>query len=273
MPAAQEPLVKRQTPALAPHRAARHPLIFGASMLGLLAAWAALAALRADPMVLPPPRTVAAILWEDGASGRLWVHLFATLGRVAAGFAVAMTIGSALGLLLGRSPRLNAVAEPWVIVMLNLPALVVIVLCYLWIGLTEAAAVTAVALNKTPMVIVTLREGVRAMDPAMDDMARVFRMGRRARLRHVVAPQLAPWFAACARNGLAVIWKIVLVVEFLGRSNGVGFQIHLYFQLFDIAHVLAYALSFVAVMLLIDFGLIQPWERHAARWRRAAGPG
>jgi len=246
----------------------RGALVFAASLLGLVAFWAVLAAWRADPLLLPGPWAVARIMYEEAAQGRLGFHVGATLARVAAGFTLAMVLGSVIGLLLGRSPRLNAVAGPWVLVMLNLPALVVIVLCYLWVGLTEAAAVLAVALNKTPMVVVTLREGVRALDPALDEMARVFGMGRGARLRHVVAPQLAPWFAACARNGLAVIWKIVLVVEFLGRSNGVGFQIHLYFQLFDIGHVLAYALSFVGVMLVVDYGLIQPWERSAARWRR-----
>lgn len=246
------------------------PWVFAASLLAMLALWAAIAALRADPAILPGPQTVAQILWDEARSGRLGFHLIATLGRVVAGFTLAMGLGSVLGLLLGRSPRLNAVAAPWLVVMLNLPALVVIVLCYLWIGLTETAAVVAVALNKTPMVIVTLREGVRALDPALDEMARVFGMGRWARLRHIVAPQLAPWFAACARNGLAVIWKIVLVVEFLGRSNGIGFQIHLYFQLFDIGHVLAYAFSFTAVMLAVDYALIQPAERHAGRWRRAA---
>ena len=60
----------------------------------------------------------------------------------------------------------------------------------------------------------------------------------------------------------------VLVVEFLGRSTGVGFQIHLKFQLFDIAGVLAYALAFVAVMLAIDTFAVQPVERRANRWRR-----
>ncbi|MEO8243461.1 MAG: ABC transporter permease [bacterium] len=254
----------------APQPTGRNPLIFAVSMLALLALWTVLAALKGDPATLPPPQTVAAILWDEAASGPLLLHLFVTLRRVAAGFVIAMTIGTILGLMLGRSRRLNIWAEPWVVVLSNLPALVVIVLCYLWIGLTEAAAVTAVALSKTPMVVVTLREGVRAMDPALDEMSRVFRLTRWTRLRHVTAPQLAPWFAACARNGLAVIWKIVLVVEFLGRSNGIGFQIHLYFQLFDIARVLAYALSFVAVMLVVDFGLIQPWERSAARWRRSA---
>ena len=62
----------------------------------------------------------------------------------------------------------------------------------------------------------------------------------------------------------------MLVVEFLGRSNGVGFQIHLYFQLFETGYVMAYALSFVAVMLALEYGLIQPWERSANRWRVAA---
>jgi len=152
------------------------------------------------------------------------------------------------------------------VALLNLPALVTIVLCYLWIGLTEVAAV---AINKIPMVAVMMREGARALDPSLDDMARVYRMKPMARLIHVGAPQLAPHFAAAGRTGVALIWKIVLVVEFLGRSDGVGFQIHLYFQLFEVGHVLAYALSFIVVMLSIEYLLLQPWERRASRWRHA----
>ena len=53
-------------------------------------------------------------------------------------------------------------------------------------------------------------------------MARAFRMAPMTRLRHVVLPQLAPQIAASARAGISLIWKIVLVVEFLGRSNGIG---------------------------------------------------
>ncbi len=60
----------------------------------------------------------------------------------------------------------------------------------------------------------------------------------------------------------------MLVVELLGRSNGVGFQISLYFQLFDVAGILAYTLAFVAVMLAVEFAMVQPLERYATRWRR-----
>ena len=83
----------------------------------------------------------------------------------------------------------------------------------------------------------------------------------------MILPQLQPYFAAASRSGLALIWKIALVVELLGRSNGVGFQIHLYFQLFDVAAILAYTLAFVVVMLLIEFLLVQPLEARSTRWR------
>ena len=253
-----------------PRLAALGPRAIAAlSLAGLVLFWAGLAALKGDPRVLPGPFQVAPIIAREAASGALWAALSATLWRVAAAFALAMAIGAVIGVAMGRSRRLDLWLDPWLIFFLNLPALVTIVLAYLWIGLNETAAILAVALNKIPTVAVTMREGARALEPRLDDMAAVFRMGRLDRLRHVVAPQLAPYLAASARSGLSLIWKIVLVVEFLGRSNGVGFKIHYYFQLFDVGHVLAYALSFIVVMLAIEKLALQPLERRAGRWRRA----
>lgn len=246
----------------------RFPVTFTSlAMLGGL--WVVAAWLTNDPTTLPSPWIVGDLIWKLAQSGELATHVLATLGRVAAAFVLAMGIGSVLGVIMGRSAALDRWMAPWITMLLNVPALVVIVLCYLWIGLNETAAIVAVAVNKTAMVAVTLREGVRAMDPALDDMARVQRMSRVAWARHILWPQLAPFVASATRNGLAIIWKIVLVVEFLGRSNGVGFQIHLYFSLFETGYVLAYALSFVAVMFVIEYGVVQSWERRATRWRRA----
>ena len=239
------------------------------SILGLVAFWAALAWAAGDPRVFPGPDEVAPRLWTELTSGALLYHVGVTLGRVALAFVLAMSLGMALGLLMGRSRLVDRWLDPWLVAFLNLPALVVIVLCYLWIGLNEVAAIAAVAINKIPLVAAMLREGARALDPALDAMARVFAMSRAARLRHVVTPQLAPHVASAARAGLALIWKIVLVVEFLGRSNGVGFQIHLAFQLFDVGLVLTYALAFVVVMLAIEMLLLQPLEARARAWRSA----
>ena len=153
------------------------------------------------------------------------------------------------------------------VVLLNLPALVIIVLAYVWGGLTEVAAILAVAVNKLPNTVVAIREGARALDPGLDEMAQAFALPRWKILRHVVLPQLAPYVATAARSGLSLIWKIVLVVELLGRPNGVGFEIGIAFQLFDVTRILAYAMTFVAVILAIDTLLVQPLERRASRWR------
>ena len=106
-----------------------------------------------------------------------------------------------------------------------MPALVIIVLCYIWIGLVETAVVVAVALNKIPNVVVTVREGARALDQSLLEMAASFRIGKRKTFTKVILPQLYPYLAAAARSGLALIWKIVLGTELLGSSSGVGFKI------------------------------------------------
>ena len=98
-------------------------------------------------------------------------------------------------------------------------------------------------------------------------MAALFRVPAGLRLRRVVLPQLYPYLLAAARSGLSVIWKIVLVVELLGRSNGVGFEIQLYFQLFDVAQLLAYTIAFMVVVQLLEWLVLQPLEQRVAAWR------
>lgn len=216
-----------------------------------------------------PPEVVEAMLIE-AKSGALFVNLGATLARVALSFVLAMTLGTAIGYWMGRVKLADRLGDPWLILLLNLPALVVIVLAYIWAGLTEAAAIAAIAINKLPTAVVTLREGTRALDPALDEMAAVFAFPRGRAFRHVVLPQLAPYIAAAARSGLALIWKIVLVAEYLGRPNGVGFEIGVAFQLFDIPLLLAYSLSFAVVVFMIETVLVRPFEARISRWRLRA---
>ncbi|MCC8983915.1 ABC transporter permease [Bradyrhizobium acaciae] len=219
---------------------------------------------------LPAPPAVLAVLATEARSGALFVNLGATLARVALAFTLAMAIGSAIGYLMGRVSLANRLGDPWLILLLNLPALVVIVLAYIWAGLTEVAAITAIAINKLPTAVVTLREGARALDPALDEMATAFAIPRGRAFRHVILPQLAPYIAAAARSGLSLVWKIVLVAEYLGRPNGVGFEIGVAFQLFDIPLLLAYSLSFAGVVLVIETLLVQPFETRLTRWRLRA---
>jgi len=246
---------------------ARRALIRAASLVSLVLIWQGAAALARSPL-LPAPTAVIGFVIAEAAGGDLLRQLGITLFRVAASFTAAMLIGGAIGIALGQDKRLNLWFDGWLIVLLNLPALVVAVLAYVWLGLTEAAAIAAVAINKIPTVAVTLREGTQALDPGLDEMARVFRLSWRARLLHVTLPALAPFISAAARSGLALVWKIVLFVELLGRPSGIGFAIHLNFQLFDLTAVLGYSLAFMAIMLAVEYLIMEPIDRYAQGWRR-----
>jgi NitT/TauT family transport system permease protein len=239
------------------------------SIIAIVTLWA-IAALLAQSRMLPSPLMVAGSIVTETLNGELPYEMGCTLARVIVSFSIALALGSLAGYAMGRWRAVDRYGDPWLVVLLNLPALVTILFAYIWIGLNETAAILAVALNKLPNVVVMMREGTRALDPGLDEMARAFRLTGFSRVRHVVMPQLAPYFAAASRSGLSIAWKIVLVAELIGRPNGVGFVLGTAFSLFDLTRILSYALTFVALMLTIENLLVQPLERRAQRWRRRA---
>ncbi len=237
------------------------------SLFGFFALWQLIAQILQNP-TLPAPTAVAESLWNHLVTGELLYNLAITLSRVLIAFVISMLIGTAFGILMGRHRGVNAALDGVLVLGLNIPALVTIILCYIWFGLIETAAVTAVAINKIPTVIVTVREGARAVDRKLLEVADAFHLSWHRRLIRVYLPQLYPYLMAAARSGLALIWKIVLVVELLGRSNGVGFQLATFFQFFDITSILAYTFAFAAVVLVVEGVVMRPIDNRISRWRK-----
>lgn len=242
-------------------------LLSSLSLLALLGLWY-IASIFFNSHSLPSPIKVAEVFWQASLSGELPYHLGVTLLRLMMSFGIAMLLGCGIGIALGRHQKLNAFFDNWLIIFLNIPALVTIILCYVWLGLEESAAIIAVVINKLPNVIVTIREGSRSLNQELLEMAKSYRMSKSKTFFHVIWPQLHPFVMAATRSGLALIWKIILVVELLGRSNGMGYQLHLFFQLFDVASLLAYTVAFVAVIQLIEILLLKPLDRQALTWKR-----
>jgi len=236
------------------------------SVVLLLLVWELVAIIIAD-RILPTPVAVLARLLAEAGSGELFRQVGITLGRVAASFVVAMLVGTAIGIVMGSSRRWNLLLDAPLMVALNMPALVIIILVFVWFGLNEFAVVLAVALNKIPTVVVSVREGARAIDAELLQVGHVFGLPRRSIFLMVYLPQLYPYLMAATRNGIALIWKIVLVAELLGCSSGVGFKLGTFFQFFDIASVLAYTAVFIGLFALLETLVLRPLERRLAGWR------
>lgn len=199
------------------------------------------------------------------SEGDMLANILITLQRVSLSFVIAMLLGGVIGIAMGVNSWLNKLTDALLIVLLNVPALVTIILCYIWIGLVEAAAVAAVVINKVPTVVVMIREGARAVDRDLLAVAKIYQLPASTTFFKVFLPQLYPFIIASARSGLSLIWKIVLVVELLGRSDGVGFALNTLFQFFDIAGILAYTFTFILVVLLIEILFFKPFDKLVAR--------
>ena len=195
--------------------------------------------------------------------GSLGRHIWKGRRRVWLAWAVGIGIGAALG----RSDRLDRWFWPWLNTFLNLPALVIIVICYLGLGMSELAAVLAVVINKAPLIATNVRDGVRQFETRYDEFASIYRLSWTQKVRLIWLPQLEPFLFTALRTGLSLTARLSWWSSYWPFFR-YRVQIHLYFQLFEVDMILAYALSFMIAMQLIDLVVVRPLENRVQKWRK-----
>ncbi len=246
------------------------PLFRLAGLLTLVLAWLALSRLVGTQMVPGPVATFGFIIREF-ERGALQLHLAATMYRVLIAFAVAMGLGVLTGMLMGLHRRVDELLEAWVIAGLSIPRLVLFVAAYLVLGLNDRAAILALMISLLPTVIVQVREGTRAVDGKLVEMAVAFRRSRLEIWHRVILPQLMPYIIGTARTTLSLAWKMVILAELTGRTSGVGYQISFYFQMFNMPGILAYGVTMMILLAVVDLVLMGGLQRWAFRWRKPVG--
>ncbi|MFN3549056.1 MAG: ABC transporter permease [Mesorhizobium sp.] len=253
--------------AVAGSERTRHTVISFLSVVSLVALWQ-VGSMALPSSVLPGPVRVVSALVVNVLQGDIFTDIAITLGRIAAAFAVAMGVALVLGFSMALSRTAGIFFHVWIICGITIPALVTILTLYMVVGLNDTAAVLGAAAPVIPVLAINIREGVKGIDTRLIGMARAFRAGRRQQIVSVMAPQVAPMLLASTRFGIGLVWKMVLFVELLGRGSGVGYKIEFFYQMFNMTEVLAYALSFVFVMLFIEVAILGTIERRIFRWKR-----
>jgi len=236
------------------------------SILAMLIVWWLLTFIF-PPSLIPDPIDT---LKEVGAivnTGQFFSEMGATLRRVGVGFAIAMLIAIPLGIVMGTMKSLENFFEPPVILGLTMPGLVWAVIAIMFFGLNETSAYAAVAITIMPMLAISLWQGTKSIDKELIDMSTAFHASPWSKVIDVILPQLISHILAAIRYGLGLAWKVVVVVEMFGFSNGVGYQVVRGFNVFSMKQVLAWAITFLIVMIFIEFGVIGWLESRVTRWR------
>jgi NitT/TauT family transport system permease protein len=233
--------------------------------LSILALWW-FASIALPPDIVPPPAQVAVSMGKLLASGDAWTHLRQTLTRILIGFAVSALLGMVIGLLMGLGRRVAMYLEVWVTFVITIPSLCWAIIALAWFGLRNSAAVFTIVAITCPLIAVNFWSGVRHVDMSLVEMARAFRAGRGLIIRRVVIPQLVPYAIAATRYGLPMSWKMAIIAEMLGLSNGVGYMLIYWFHVLNMVQVFAWMLLFTGVMLTVEYLVIKPLERASLRW-------
>lgn len=234
--------------------------------LSIVAVWW-LGSVALPPDIVPAPGEVAAAMAKLLGSGDALVHLRATLWRIFLGFTVSAVLGIAVGLLMGLGRGLAQYLEVWVTFIITIPSLCWAIIALAWFGLRNTAAVFTIVAITFPLIAVNFWSGVRQVDMSLVEMARAFRARRGLVVRRVVVPQLVPYAIAATRYGLPMAWKMAIIAEMLGLSNGVGYMLMYWFHVLNMVQVFAWMLLFTSVMLIVEYVVIKPLERASLRWR------
>ncbi len=226
-----------------------------------------LIAIRSNTGLLPTPLAVAEMMWEVVRNGEFVRQMGDSMQRIAIGYAGAMLLGSIIGVVSGAWRFWEQFFQDLVVIMLSLPGLIYALLSVMIFGLGPTAPIMAILLGSYPFVAVNVRQGLKALDKELVDMARAYKVGGWKTLRHVILWSLLPHFFAAFRIGFTIAWKVSVLSEVYGASSGVGYMIRVNFQLFRLRGIMAWGLLFGLVMMVIEYGILMPIERYLQRWR------
>ena len=234
--------------------------------------------------VLPLPQEVLGVMWDelrapfvDDIRPLSRVDVFSTFGRslfrLGSGFAIALVVGTALGIAMGLSKAWDAFWHDWVMAILAMPALGWALFLSLVFGFGSTGPILTVILAGIPFVIVNVREGVRNTPRELFDMATAFGVDRAGTIRHVLIPSMMPYFFAAIRYAFSIGWKGLVISEVFGGQDGAGWTIKFWYDAHRAHGVVGYAMFFVIFAILLEKLVFERWSRRVFRWRPdASGP-
>jgi NitT/TauT family transport system permease protein len=232
----------------------------------LIAAWW-LASLRMPQFVLPGPLKVGSALVSLVHSDTFFEDLGVKLYRVLAGFVLAALVGAPLGVALGSSPRAARFFEPLLSIVNTVSSAIWAVFAIIWFGISNATTIFVVFMTAMPLILTNVWQGALTVDKRHVELARSFRMSHAQIMRKIFLPTILPHFFAGARLAFGFGWRVSLVAETIGSSNGIGYRLRQAADLVQTDQVFAWTVTLVVLMLALEAGVLKPLERRLFRWK------
>lgn len=203
--------------------------------------------------LVPPPSVIWNTLAELAKSGELWIHVRATVARVAAGFALGVVAGTLLGAICGYYGLLRRLLDPTLQALRAIPSIAWVPLFILWFGIFEQSKITLIAVGVFFPVYLGVMGAIMSVDRKIVEVGRAFRLSGPALVRRILLPAVLPTYIVSLRSGLGLGWMFVVAAELLGASEGLGFLLIDGQQLGKPAQIVAAIVTFAVIGKTTDW--------------------
>lgn len=220
-----------------------------------------------NPLFLPAPWVVLGALLELAQKGQLWVHVGATLERVAVGFTTGAVLAVALGLLAGQVRAVRNVLEPVVELLRPIPPLAMLPLFIVWVGIGEGSKVGFITYATFFPMFVTTVHGVAQIDGRLLRAAQSLGARPRQLFFRVILPAALPDVLTGLRLGVALSFFVIVISEFVGAEQGLGYLINDGRNFFLVPQMLGAAVL-LGLLGYAGNGLVRGLERRVLRWQQ-----
>jgi ABC-type nitrate/sulfonate/bicarbonate transport system permease component len=230
------------------------------------ALWQAGATYIGTALLFPGPWTVMQGVYALSVSGELFLHIGASLQRLAIGLVIGVPIGAILGCAMGASRDVNAWFDPYLRMANSTPAIALVPFALLWFGVTEAARYSLVIYIAVLTVALSARQGVAQVPQLRVKAANTLGVIGLSAFFRVVVPSSFPAILAGIRTATGLGVMVVVAAEMLGAVNGLGFLIILGRQNYDPTLIFIGIFGLGVTSIVLDRGLTLVVERFMPRW-------
>jgi NitT/TauT family transport system permease protein len=204
---------------------------------------------------LPSPATVWTKLWNRISDGSIWVAASRSLIRLAFGLAVAVVVGTGVGVWTASSRVVQRSVGSLVVGLQALPPVAWLPLAALWFGFSERAVVFVVIVGALPAIATATAAGIRQVPPTLVRAGRTLGARGWRLYREVVVPAAIPSYVSGLRQAWVFAWWSLMASELIVQGGkGLGHSLDRAGQRFDAPAIFALMVVIVVIGLLIDFG-------------------
>ncbi|MEZ5524308.1 MAG: ABC transporter permease subunit [Pseudomonadales bacterium] len=245
----------------------KYILFPSSGILLLLLGWH-LAAEQLGELIIATPeqayRALLQLLSDAQARQQIWI----SLQRVLVGILLGAGCGFALGLAAGFNATVRLLVSPLRWLLMSIPPVILVVLAMLWFGLGNEMVIFITVVLLAPGIYVNTEKAIRAIDPRLQEVVRVYQFSLWQRLNRFYIPAIAAPLCAALLIALCNAVRIVVLAEVLGSEQGIGYAIATARSNFDSHQLYAWVLLVLLLVALLEWLLLQPLQHRLTRWQQ-----